>query len=66
MTNYTNAEVSCQLVGEYVNEAELPANVTCHRGEVVRPQVVANYVDLWSGDNEIACCAQESRFKGLS
>jgi hypothetical protein len=53
MTNHTNAEVGCQLVGEYVDEAEVPANVTSHRGEVVRPQVVANCVDLWCGDGDL-------------
>jgi hypothetical protein len=51
MINHTNADVGCLLVGVYVDETELPANVACHRGEVVRPQVVGNYVDLWSGDD---------------
>lgn len=53
MTNHTNAEVGCLLVGEYVDEAELPTNVTFHRGEVVRPQVVANYLDLWARDDRM-------------
>jgi hypothetical protein len=54
MTNHANAEAGCLLVGEYVDEAELPANVICHRGEVVHPQVVANYLDYGStGDGFI-------------
>jgi hypothetical protein len=53
MTNHNHTEVGCHLVGEYVDEAELPVNIACHRGEVVRPQVVANYIDLWSRDDGI-------------
>jgi len=51
MTHPANANVRCLLVGEYVDEAELPANLTFHPGEVVRPQVVANYLDLWGKDD---------------
>jgi hypothetical protein len=51
MTNDTNANVGCLLVGEYVDEAELPANVAFGRGEAVRPQIVGNYLDLWGRDN---------------
>jgi|SRR5579872_7467517 len=53
MANHSNAEVGCQLVGEYIDEAELPTNVTYHRGEVVRPQAVADYVDLWNGGGDL-------------
>lgn len=48
MTNKSNADVGCHLIGEYVDEAELPAESGCHQGEVVRTQVVAEYLDLWS------------------
>jgi hypothetical protein len=51
MTNQVNATVGCLLVGEYVDEAECPANLAHHRGEPVRPQVVANYLDLWGRDD---------------
>jgi hypothetical protein len=51
MTNHVRVEAGCLLVGEYVDEAECPANLACHRGEVVRPQVVANFVDLWGRDD---------------
>jgi hypothetical protein len=50
MTNY-NANVGCQLVGEYVDEAELPANVPVHSGEVVHAQIAANCLDFWARDN---------------
>jgi len=45
MANPVNAEAGCFLVGEYVDEAELPANQTFHNGEVVRPHVVAEFRD---------------------
>lgn len=51
MTNHISAAAGCLLVGEYVDEAECPANVAFHRGEVVRPQVVANFLDLWGRDD---------------
>src|SRR5256885_1862030 len=51
MTNHANALVGCLLVGEYVDEAELPTSVAFSCGEVVRPQVVANYLDVWGRDD---------------
>src|SRR2546423_15545422 len=51
MTNHVNATVGCLLVGEYVDEAECPTDLAFHQGEVVRPQVVANYLDLWARDD---------------
>src|SRR5437016_3497863 len=50
MANHVNTHLGCLLVGEYVDEGELPANLAFHRGEVVRPQVVANLLDLWGPD----------------
>lgn len=47
MTNHANADVGCLLVGEYVDEGEPPTGFAAHRGEVVRPQIVADYLDLW-------------------
>ncbi len=51
MTNLQNATAACLLVGEYVDEADCPGNLAFHRGEVVRPQVVANFLDLWGRDD---------------
>ncbi len=51
MTNHANATVGCLLVGEYVDEGECPTNLAFRRSEVVRPQVVANYLDLWGRDD---------------
>src|SRR2546421_13125262 len=51
MTNHVSAEFGCLLVGEYVDEAECPTNLAFRRGEVVRPQVVANFLDLWGRDD---------------
>lgn len=51
MTNPANAISGCLLVGEYVDEAECPTNLAAQQAEVMRPQVVGNYVDLWGKDN---------------
>ena len=48
MTNQVRIEVDCLQVGEYLDEAESPTDVTAHRGEVVRPRIVANYIDAGS------------------
>jgi hypothetical protein len=46
MSNKDIAEVGCLLVGECVDEAELPSDFVCHRGEVVRTHVNAGYADV--------------------
>jgi hypothetical protein len=46
-----NATTGCLHVGEYVDEAECPTNLAVHPGEAVRPNVVANYLDLWERDD---------------
>lgn len=51
MTNHASALTGCLLVGEYVDETDCPANLAFHRSEVVRPQVVANFLDLWGHDD---------------
>src|SRR5437867_3746809 len=53
MTNRVNATVGCLLVGDYVDEADCPTNPAFHQGEVVRPHVVANYLDLWGRDDDM-------------
>jgi len=53
MTNPTNPIVGCQLVGEYVDEAECPANRASHDGTAVRPTFVANHLDLWGRDDDL-------------
>jgi hypothetical protein len=51
MTNQVNAAVGCHLIGEYVDEAECPTDLACRGSEVVRPQIVASYLDLWGRDD---------------
>jgi len=51
VTNQINATTGCLLVGEYVDEAECPENLVVHQGEVVRPQVVATFTDVWGCDD---------------
>jgi hypothetical protein len=51
MTNHVSASTGCLVVGEYVDEAECPTNLALHGGEVVRPQVVASFLDLWGHDD---------------
>ena len=53
MADYASTAVGCLLVGEYIDEAELPANVAIHQGEVVRPRIVADFLDLWGRDDGI-------------
>jgi hypothetical protein len=51
MTEAVRATAGCLLVGEYVDEAEAPAEPIARQGEVVRPRVVGDYVDLWVHDD---------------
>jgi hypothetical protein len=50
MTNQENAVTGCMLVGDYVDEADCPTIATS-RSEVVRPEVVATYADVWGRDD---------------
>ena len=50
MTNHINTEAGCVLVGEYVDEGECPPGVA-RQSEVVRPEVVANFADIWTHDD---------------
>lgn len=43
MTHKQNTETGCLLVGDYVDDAENPPSHCMNPGEVVRPQLVANY-----------------------
>jgi hypothetical protein len=51
MANAAAAQAGCLVVGEYVDEAEVPANLQAHRGEPVRPRMVASYLDLWGRED---------------
>ncbi|MCI0358240.1 MAG: hypothetical protein L0211_07140 [Planctomycetaceae bacterium] len=51
MTDRMNTDAGCVVIGDYVDEAESPENLATCRAEVVRPQVVANYDDLWGSDD---------------
>jgi hypothetical protein len=56
MASRPGANVGCQLVAEYVDEAEIPADLApgtngpVPSGQVVRPRVVADYLDQWAPD----------------
>jgi hypothetical protein len=45
MSRDANAKTECGLVGEYVDEMELPASASYPIGEVVRPRLVGEYLD---------------------
>ncbi len=51
MTNNTNAEVGCRLVGEFVDDGGCHGTIALPPGEVVPTQVVATYVDLWRSED---------------
>ncbi len=66
MANHTGANVGCLVVGEYVDEAELPLPLVNPNkvSQVERPRVVATYLDLWSkddGDKEFTVLLNDKR-----
>lgn len=46
MPNQVAAATDCLLVAEFVDEADFPTDVAFHRAEVVRPKVVATFLDV--------------------
>jgi hypothetical protein len=50
--DHEQGPVRCRLVGDYVDDAELPADLRSHAGEVVRPKLVAQYLDDRYEDEE--------------
>jgi len=59
MSSHTSAKTGCLLVGEYIDEGEVPENLAYLRNhaasnsQVERPRIVASYLELWSkGDSE--------------
>src|SRR5690348_4093998 len=54
MKNHLSVNSGCHLVAEYVDEGEVPANAAFHQGEVVRPQVVVNFLDVWGGNKSVS------------
>jgi hypothetical protein len=59
MTNHPSANVGCLLVGEYVDEGEVPEALAHHRdaqpskAEIERPRVVGSYLDLWGREDGV-------------
>jgi hypothetical protein len=53
MAHSSRAEVGCLFVGEFVEEPEVPTDRAFHRGEVLRPQLVASYLDMGSVVDEV-------------
>src|SRR5262245_6726038 len=53
MADQTGTDVGCLVVGEYIDEAEPPSQLPSHPGEIMRPKVVANYPDVWSGGDQV-------------
>lgn len=44
-------ETGCELVGQFVDEAEIPAGIVVHRGEPVRPVSLTQFEDDWMAGN---------------
>lgn len=53
MANHANAVAGCQVVGEYVDEAEIPTNLAVHPGEAVPTNVVASYREIWETSDQL-------------
>src|SRR5438067_1879138 len=56
MTANLGTNSGCLLIGEYVDEGEIPETLAHMNNrppstQVERPRVVANYLDLWSSNN---------------
>jgi hypothetical protein len=57
MNNQMRADTGCLLVGEYIDEGEVPDALAYLRdharsnSQVERPRMVANYLDIWSKDD---------------
>lgn len=49
MSKEASAKTDCRLVAEYVDEMDVPAPGGCGVGEVIRPQLVAEYLDATIG-----------------
>src|SRR5579883_1000690 len=47
MKNPPSVNTGCLLLAEYVDEGEIPTSLDFHPGEVVRPQLVAEHLDVW-------------------
>jgi hypothetical protein len=58
MTSHGRANVRCLVVGNYVDEAELPPGPTA-RGEVVRPRDVAEYSEQDQSSREFKILLRE-------
>jgi hypothetical protein len=52
MPEKANAEVGCVFIGEYVDEAGLPPSAVCSQGKVVRPRLLADFVDICGQDGQ--------------
>lgn len=53
MTNQMNAIAGSLVVGDFVDEGDVPAEITLRQGEVVRPEFLINYVDVWSRPDDL-------------
>jgi hypothetical protein len=51
MNDHPNAVSGCLMVAEYVDEGEIPKGLTFHAGEVIRPQVISEYLDVCLTNN---------------
>jgi hypothetical protein len=65
MSSHMSANTECVLVGEYIDEGEIPETLAHLRNhapsnsQIERPRMVANYLDIWSKDDS------EKEFKVL-
>lgn len=48
MADHGRVIEGCRFIGEYVDEAEVPTDLTIHAGEAVPSNLVAEYTDLGS------------------
>lgn len=53
MNNPTHFEVGCNMVAEFIDQAEPPVNPVAERAEPVRPRLIGDYIDQTGDAKEI-------------
>ncbi len=48
MTKDAAIDVGCLLIGDFVDEGEVPTDIAFGIGEPVRPHLIASYMDDWN------------------
>lgn len=58
MENHVGVDAGCLLVGEYIDEADLPDTLVSKtesipQGKVQRPRIVGSFLDIWGAGGDL-------------